>query len=408
MDVTRVNINNLIFKTIFFLIGLKLIFSYLLVEPSWWIRHLPTNYEKHNYLNLPQNFSGKLEYLLIPLFLLYIVRNFNKLNHLKNVIYISIVLVFLNVLTSFRSGIGVIESINHSLKIIAPVYFFIILVVQSQTNNVDLNRIMMKIVKLCLFLSLMALALFEISMNRKEVQWPIYFANIHTHSYILSSVAIGISYLIYKKGKIFNLFVFFIISFLVLYYGYGVRTVLILYLIFIAGTMYALHDFFKFLWIKILVFIPIIFMLLILLVQQFNWNKFSSGRLDMYQEKIDLLKDYNLIDYSIGRGYGSDFVKTESWWWDEKGSHSDVLTYIIENGFIYLFFFLFLLMSLIPNYSKINILYFSLIFGYFISSLISNGIAERPLAGYIFFMALAVVYRSIFIMNFEVNERYNA
>ena len=70
------------FKSEYFLIGsilffiyLKFVFSYLNVENSYWLRHLPLNVDEFNPLNLPANFSGKLEYIIIPLMALYLIKN---------------------------------------------------------------------------------------------------------------------------------------------------------------------------------------------------------------------------------------------------------------------------------------------------------------------------------------------
>ena len=97
----------------------------------------------------------------------------------------------------------------------------------------------------------------------------------------------------------------------------------------------------------------------------------------------------------LEEGAGSDFITTESWWYDDKGSHSDFLTFTVENGIPYLLLFIFLIVTIIPYYKKINLIYFSLLLGYFLSSLISNGIAVRPLAGYIYFIVLAYIYIDI-------------
>jgi hypothetical protein len=254
---------------------------------------------------------------------------------------------------------------------------------------------MFSMIKLSLLLVIIGLLFLDISMNRKEIKWPIYFANIHTHSYILASVFIGISYVYYYNHQNIKLFSFLFLSFIVLFYGYGVRTVLILYLIYIIVITFLNSNFFKYVWLQFLVLVPLFVLGLIFISQSLNLNSFSSGRLDMYNEKLEVLKDYNLPEYLIGRGYESDLMKTDTWWWEEKGSHSDFITYFVENGLIYLLVFILLILSLSPNRKSINAIFFSLIVGYFMSSLISNGIADRPIAGYVFFTVLAFIYCQI-------------
>lgn len=147
-----------------------------------------------------------------------------------------------------------------------------------------------------------------------------------------------------------------------------------------------------------MVFLPLI-TLLIVLILDLDLDKISSGRLTMYGDKFELLGSYTFIEILFGRGFGSDLIVTEKWWWDEKGSHSDYITYVIENGIFYLLTFLVVILSLIRINRKTNLIIISLVFGYLLTSLISNGIAVRPLAGYVFFMGLAFIYMSIYESN---------
>mgnify|MGYP000182440940 FL=1 len=84
----------------------------------------------------------------------------------------------------------------------------------------------------------------------------------------------------------------------------------------------------------------------------------------MYRDKFEMLGDYSFFELLFGKGFGSDFVATERWWYDEKGSHSDYITYVVENGFIYLLMFLSLIISIIPIRKSLNLLFASLIIGY--------------------------------------------
>jgi hypothetical protein len=115
----------------------------------------------------------------------------------------------------------------------------------------------------------------------------------------------------------------------------------------------------------------------------------------MYAAKLDQLKDNNLTEWLFGRGYGSDLILIDVWWWGQKGAHSDLITYLIENGSIYLIFFFILILTLLILPGKLNVIYCSLIIGYFLSATISNGITSRPLVAYMFFVLLAYVYADI-------------
>jgi hypothetical protein len=380
---------------ILFLIALKLIFSYLLVESGYWLRHLPTNYEKFNVLNLPQNISSHLEYVILPLMSYFILSNYRFLGKLKLTFWISLTLIGLNLMTSLLNSKPLLESLNLSLKLISPIYFFIALVTFSKKHKYNLRPIMLNIFKLCLTLIIISLLFFNISMNRMEVQWPIYFSNIHTHSYVIVSVCMGYSYLLYRRKKWKSLFFFLIASLVIFYIGYNVRTALLVYLVYIFVMLFLMHDFFKYLWLQILALTPIISLFALLLIQSLDLNNISSGRLDMYAQKFKILKEYNSIEILLGRGFGSDLIKTESWWWEEKGSHSDILTYLVENGILFLIAFVLIILSILPSYRRINLLFFAAIMGYYFSSLVSNGIAVRPLSAYVYFIFLAYAYVDI-------------
>jgi hypothetical protein len=157
---------------------------------------------------------------------------------------------------------------------------------------------------------------------------------------------------------------------------------------------------------KLLVFLPL-FSIAIIIILDIDLDTLSSGRLTMYSDKFEMLSGYSFFEFLFGRGYGSDLIVTEKWWYDEKGSHSDLITYVVENGIFYLIIFLTLILSFIPNFRKLNLIFFSLLVGYLMTSLISNGIAVRPLAGYIFFILLASVYRNTFLQESKYNAEKN-
>jgi hypothetical protein len=205
----------------------------------------------------------------------------------------------------------------------------------------------------------------------------------------------GYSYLLYRRKKWKSLLLFFIASLVVYYIGYNVRTALVVYLFYISVILFLMNDFFKYVWLQIIVLTPIIFFSVLMIIQNMDVNKISSGRLDMYAEKYEVLKEYSALEILFGRGAGSDLMKTESWWWEEKGSHSDMLTYLVENGILFLTAFILIILSVFPSYSRLNLLFFGVIMGYYISSLISNGIAVRPLSAYIFFLFFAYLYVDI-------------
>ena len=395
IKVKRLTKELLWFRTIIFLLYLKFTFSYLGVELNYWTRFLTPNVEKYNPLGLPQGFSTKIEYLLIPLLVGYVLLNYKRLKNLKLAFQIGVTLIVLNIITSYLNNISLLKSIEFSLKILSPVFLFFVLVIYSRKHGDNYYKVVLNFIRYCLFLVVIGLIFFDPSVNRIEPQLPIFFNNIHTHSYILASIFIWIAYIIYKKNKMVTLLVFYIFSFGFLYFGYAVRTALLLYLIFIIASLFIKSDFFKYLWVQLVVFIPLLAVFVILLTDT-DVDSVSSGRLTMYKEKYELVKSYNTNEFLFGRGRGSDLIKTDKWKWEEKGSHSDLITYTIENGILYLLGFISLIISFIPRKRNLNLIFLAITFGYFFTSTISNGICVRPLAGYIFFMVMAFIYLSLF------------
>lgn len=372
------------------LLCVKILFSYLDVEIGWWIRHLTPNYLKYNFFNLPIKFSEYIEYGIIPLAILYIVLNYKKLGTLVYPILISFILFFLNFLTAYYNDISLLSSINYSLKIASPIYLFIVFVLHYKNGWEDLKKIAFILIILCCFLSVIGLIVFDVSYNRGSERLPLYFSGLHSNSYVLASVFTGICFLL--KDKKWGLYLFMIISLFYLIIGWNVRTAVLFYSIVVFYLLIQKSLLARYFFAKFFVLIPIIVLVLFSILKGFDWDSFSSGRLTMYQAKLEILEDYTLGDYLIGKGRGSDLVSTSEWWWTKKASHNDFITYSVENGLLYVVTFIVLLLSLVFTRKQIPKLFMVIILGYLATSAISNGFSVRPLASYILFIMLAMIY----------------
>ncbi len=391
----KVNIFNLYLKSIFILIWTKLIFSYLSVKLTYFQKGLIPNVERFNFLGLNEDFSKKIEYILLPISFYFVFRYFIYAGRTKVLIIISLVMFFLNIITGIINDVSIIDSLNYSFKIFSPIYLFCSLVIYNNKTNNCVKPYMKNILILCVCLTIIALLFFAPSFNRMENYLPIYFDGIHTHNYVLVSVFIGIVYLLYKKNNSKILIGFIFLSILFLYFGYNVRTTIMMYLIFVITVLFLNSNVFKVFVIKALVLAPFIILLLFLLKTEFDLNEFSSGRTSMYVEKIKQLSTYNLTEWLFGRGYESDLIVTEVWWWDKKGAHNDLFTFLVENGILYMFMLIYLFYKLVFLLPRLNIIFISIVIGCFFTSMISNGIITRPLAGYVLFIVLAYIYIEI-------------
>ena len=387
------HINSILFKGIIVFIYLKLIFSYLTVKHGWWQRHIPTNAERYNFLGVNPELSNILDFFIIPFSILFLFNNLKALRRFSFTLVFGVLMLILNLFTFALNDVSIIDSVNFTFKVISPILVFMVLVIHFDNDEQGLKRVMIKLMSLCIFLAIIALLFFNSSVNRQEDQLPIYFSGIHTHSYVLASVFIGYSYLFYLKSQYIYLLFFITGTTILLLFGYGVRSAALLYFAYIASLLFVKSDSFKVLLINLLLISPIIISAIFFFINTSNLNTFSSGRIDMYTKKLEIISDYNFIEMLFGRGSGSDQIKTKTWWWHSKGSHSDYLTFIVENGWLYFSSFFMLIFSLFKKAKKINIIFAGIILGYFLTSLISNGVAVRPTAGYVFFIVLAFVYK---------------
>lgn len=399
----KINIDKFIITFLITLLGIKLLFSYLNVELDWWQRHLTPNIEKYNFFGLSNKFTRNLEYVVIPLILLYLLKNYRHFG--KHIItpLIVLFLFLLNVVTSMLNDTPLMKSLEYTIKFSFPIFFYLCLIIHIKKYNYNIQKLVKYAIALILSLTIIGIIFFDPSYNHWENWLPVYFTSLHTHNYILVSVGIGIAFFLYQKRSLFYLYLFIFMYFLLLYFGYKIRSALFFYLVFVVGITYVTHDFFKVLWLKLIVIVPLVLAFYIVLNQNFDLNRYSSGRVTMYKAKIEMLKGYSVDEYLFGRGKGSDFIRTKDWWYAEKNSHNDLLTFFVENGIVYALLFILLVLSLVIFSTKINIISTSIIFGYLSASFLSNGLPLRPLAGYVLFLVLAYIHSELHLKHKSLN-----
>lgn len=407
MAITRIKeyIDSYIIKLIFLLLIVKLTFSYLNVKLSWWQRQLTPNIEKFNPLNLPMSFTKYLEFLMIPLMLWFLIRNYRKIGALWIPIILSGVMFILNIFTYYNNEVGFMESLEYTLKFSSPIFLFTCLIIHYRNTQFNFTKYIHVILLYCLFLTLIGLLFFDPSYNHWKNWLPIYFASLHTHTYVLVCVAIGLSFWFVNRGYYLYLILFLSLYFLFLYKGYQIRASLVFFAIFFLAITYKIHYRLKVLWVKVLAIVPVLVIAFLIFNKSFDFNKFSSGRLTMYQAKYEMLKEYTTNEYLFGKGKGSDFIRTSDWWYEEKNSHNDILTFIVENGIPYASLFLLTIVFLMIYPGRIKLIYISILLGYLVTSFLSNGIVLRTVSGYILFIVLAYVYLSNDIQKQKIDKQ---
>ena len=203
--------------------------------------------------------------------------------------------------------------------------------------------------------------------------------NLHNSAYLV--VLLFFSF-VYQKRTLsyFALFVTFILVLL-----YQVRTVQVAFFLLVLFYLYFHINNQKIRTIFIFSFSISIVLMIIYLYFNFDYNtinKFSSGRLFVWQERIDILYQRNFLEIIFGTGYGSDSFFTNQWIYKKEpsNSHNDFLTLIFNGGLVSLLLFLFILYQIV----KEDIVFGLLIF---ITSFLSNGFLFRPIhLIYLFFL----------------------
>lgn len=387
----KINLFKAHYNFIVFLVCFKLVFAYLSIELSYWQRDLIPNFERFNFFDFPKHISNTTEYILLPFMMVFCLLYWRYLRKYQELLLVIGAMMMLNLLTAIINALDVLGSLNLSLKLFSGVLFFCSLIIYHNKTEQSVQKSFLLILKLCTALVIIALLFFDPSFNRLEEYLPIFFSGIHTHSYVLVCLFVGVLSILHSNRKRRYLILFSVLSTLFLYLGYNVRTALLMYLFVLVPVLFYTSDLFKLIIFKAFLLTPFVLFFIYLIGTELQLDNFSSGRLSMYAAKFQVLSNYSIIDWLVGKGYGSDLITTESWWWSKKGSHSDLLTFLVENGILYLIlFFLFIIRILhIKKQSNFIILFF--VFGAFFTSLISNGVLVRPTSSYVFFLVLAMI-----------------
>ena len=227
------------------------------------------------------------------------------------------------------------------------------------------------------------------SNNRNELWWPSYFGGLHTTAY----VALMVAFIVYGLARS-NLLpakvaaAWFLSLALIVYFGWGVRTATLALLVFLAASYINRSRIAgRNIYPLLIPFTVVVALLGYTYISSDLIDSVSSGRISMYQEKYTQLMNNNLIQWLIGNGRGSDLIETDVWWWEAKGAHSDLITFLVEGGILYLFLFIALIAKLIRQESSPEFSF--ILIAALVTSAFSNGIFVRPAAAYL--MAFALV-----------------
>jgi hypothetical protein len=117
-------------------------------------------------------------------------------------------------------------------------------------------------------------------------------------------------------------------------------------------------------------------------------QSWGSGRIGVWQHRLGLIWDRDLLTFLFGGGLGADRIWTPQWWYfDDASAHNDFLHIVIESGLLGLVGTLVFLAGL---YMRLAGSSKSIVIAMAISSFFSNAYFQSPLLAMNLFILMAV------------------
>jgi hypothetical protein len=243
--------------------------------------------------------------------------------------------------TEVLTGHNFTTAIFEYLKIVTPVLMSVVLMRLFEREPELVLRLLRATLGLVWVAVVGGLVLLPPSLNRGgELFWPVYFASLHTTSYLIV-VCAGLSLYLYEGGHLGRrlLIVLALFSIVLVFHGWGVRTSMVAAVAF--GVVYLIQTsrmaplafFVLTAGVLAVAFVPLLFGLIHLP----SWDEMvelSSGRISMWLQKIDILANSSLLEWLFGHGEGSDWIVSEVWWWSAKDSHNDFIRLLNQQGLL--------------------------------------------------------------------------
>lgn len=334
---------------------------------------------------------------LISLSYIYLsIKNLlGKPNYIYTKLFFSSFLIILAWIISYyfvETQYDYFVSIEQAFRKISP--FFAGLAIISERQKISLNLIIYLCILILSYATIYAFIQEKVELTGTLRLSP-FSSGLHTSSYQIAGIVILI-YELYRSKKISkytNLILCLLGFFLII--GYHVRTSQLLLIIYFFNAVYAdiilkkLNSIYRH-YISACAMLIILSILLIISVNisYDHISNISSGRIDNYISRIEIIQNRTILEFLVGNGPGSDFIYTDIWWWEEKDSHSDWLQFFWEGGFLATLGFAYYLITIL----KINTRsLFPIIFSLSISSLISNAVFARPNASFIYFLSISLI-----------------
>lgn len=339
------------------------------------------------HLGTLQALSYAIDGLLMAALGLTLLQHQHRLSHQARLCLLGLVLFsfYLVAQGGFYDRMG--GTLTYYSRFVLPLFLYFGLLTCAANHRQLAGRWSENLVLLVFILGLAGLFFMPDNFNHHETKLPTYFSGLHKSSYIFAiTMLLALAcYPALSRSRRLLLLPLALFALYMLLEGWGIRTSLVLLVVYIAA-----------LWSQrfgapgkaaLFLLLPAAFVATVLVSgDAIDWNRISSGRLTMWQAKLDMLSQASPAQLLFGRGYGSDYIQVPGWF-GEKDSHNNYLQTITElglAGLALLVLNIVMLYRIQPGYHGR-----ALVLAYAATGLLSNGILFRLLPGYLFAVALA-------------------
>ncbi|MBE7421046.1 MAG: hypothetical protein HS110_01120 [Zoogloeaceae bacterium] len=289
-----------------------------------------------------------------------------------------------------------IFSIYESLKFSTPLLGFLVLYREAKHEPDSVARYCYAILVAMFALAIAGVGFLPERYKSGVAFAPAYFGGLHTSAYVISLSTICF-YFLARANYISHrqLYFWLLIGIALLFVAWQVRTALVLFVTFFLLISWKSSSSAR-LWMVVLFYTGTLTGIVLLLFQVLHLpsldqlTMFSSGRLAMWQFKLELLSKATLLQMLFGRGIGSDLTLTDIWWWAAKDSHNDFLHLLTELGIVGLGLAIILFAAYRKTLAIADFAATALFVGFAAASILSNGLMFRPTPALFFSMALAL------------------
>ncbi|MBL8668829.1 MAG: hypothetical protein JNM48_15335 [Rhodospirillales bacterium] len=171
--------------------------------------------------------------------------------------------------------------------------------------------------------------------------------------------------------------------------GYGGRNEFVILASYFGALAYFRYSYMPVVrWSPPIVLVFVVMMAALALTFGHNVGEWGSGRIGVWQNRLELIWGRNVLTFLFGGGLSADLIWNPQWWWmDEVNAHNDFLHFTMKTGLVGLLAILLFLGGLLmrmPGSSK------AIIIALILSSFFSNGFLQTPLLAFNLFLVVAV------------------